>query len=457
MYAQIISLRYKHARDQSRHNIKLGVTMNVIAYTSLRNGNPLKQTLSLAQDERIITLWRRIVVGVLLTLVGFQLRSVILAVPPVLPLIQHDLGLSYSETGLLTSLPTLVLACFAWPVGVLAERVGPRLCVSLGLILLALGTLLRAVWVSAIALFLFTFLLSLGIVLAQTAVPVLIRRWFPNAIGSVAALFSDGLIIGEAVAAGSTLPLMEQFWGKDGWVATFIFWGLPVFVLLALWLIIAPRASALNVSSPVPEALNAELMHKDKLLSPQRTGVSALHLGILVGAGSLIYFGMNAWIASYNQALHHSSLTPLVLTILNSAQLPVSLAITVIAQQVAGRRLPFIVAGVICVCSIMGWIFTPVTLEPLWATLLGGSSAMVFTLGIALPPLLAAPHEVGRLTGITISLTYAVAFLGPFVGGALWDIFQIPAISFTPVIVASLALILLGSLLPSRDAFGLPH
>ncbi len=182
--------------------------MNVIAYTSLRNGNPLKQTLSLAQDERIITLWRRIVVGVLLTLVGFQLRSVILAVPPVLPLIQHDLGLSYSETGLLTSLPTLVLACFAWPVGVLAERVGPRLCVSLGLILLALGTLLRAVWVSAIALFLFTFLLSLGIVLAQTAVPVLIRRWFPNAIGSVAALFSDGLIIGEAVAAGSTLPLM---------------------------------------------------------------------------------------------------------------------------------------------------------------------------------------------------------------------------------------------------------
>ncbi len=198
-------------------------------------------------------------------------------------------------------------------------------------------------------------------------------------------------------------------------------------------------------------------MHKDKLLSPQRTGVSALHLGILVGAGSLIYFGMNAWIASYNQALHHSSLTPLVLTILNSAQLPVSLAITVIAQQVAGRRLPFIVAGVICVCSIMGWIFTPVTLEPLWATLLGGSSAMVFTLGIALPPLLAAPHEVGRLTGITISLTYAVAFLGPFVGGALWDIFQIPAISFTPVIVASLALILLGSLLPSRDAFGLPH
>ena len=415
----------------------------------------MKQTLPLAQDERIATLWRRIVVCILITLVGFQLRSVILGVPPILPLIQHDLGLSYSETGLLTSLPTLMLACFAWPAGLLAERIGARLCVSLGLVLLAVGTLLRAVWLSAIALFLFTLLLSLGIVLAQTAMPVLIRRWFPSAIGPVAALFSDGLIIGEAVAAGITVPLMVQFWGKDGWAATFIFWGLPVIVLLALWLILAPRGPALKVPSPVTETRKPMSPIEDDSRSPQRTRVSALHLGVLVGAGSLIYFGMNAWIASYNQALHHASLTPLVLTILNAAQLPMSLVVTFIAQRLAGRRVPFIIAGVVCACAITGWILTPIVWEPFWAALLGGSSAMVFTLGIALPPLLAAPHEVGRLTGITISLTYAVAFLGPFVGGALWDFFQIPAVAFTPVIVASLALILLGSLLPSRDMFGL--
>ena len=79
--------------------------------------------------------------------------------------------------------------------------------------------------------------MSLGIALAQTAVPVLARRWFPAHIGLVAALFSDGLIIGEAVAAGITVPIMVQIWGRDGWTATFILWGIPVIVLLVLWLV----------------------------------------------------------------------------------------------------------------------------------------------------------------------------------------------------------------------------
>lgn len=418
----------------------------------------VKKEASSSQDERNAAVWHNIVVGTLLIVVGFQLRSVILAVPPILPLIQHDLGLSYAATGFLTSLPVLVLACTAWPAGLLVERVGARSCVSFGLALLAIGALLRALWPTPLALFLFTLLLSLGIALAQTAVPVLVRRWFPAYIGLVAALFSDGLIIGEAVAAGITVPVMGRFLGKDAWTTTFVFWGLPVVILLALWLWLAPpantRVSRRSSSSAVimptttsPSSSNAQ--------PPQRTRVSALHIGTLVGTGSLVYFGMNAWIAPYNLALHRADLTPLVLTILNAAQLPVSLAVTLIAQRLAGQRLLFVSAGVICICAIAGWILTPVTLEPLWAALLGGSSALVFTLGVALPPLLAGPQEVGYLTGITISLTYAVAFLGPFVGGALWDIFHLPALAFTPVAIASLTLILLGMLLPPRTAFGL--
>ncbi|MGZ6368753.1 MAG: MFS transporter, partial [Ktedonobacteraceae bacterium] len=92
----------------------------------------------------ITAIWQKIVTYVLITLVGFNLRSVLLGVPPVLPLIQHDLGLSYTLTGFLTALPVLVLAVGAWPSGLLAERIGARLSVSIGLGLLATGTLLRA-------------------------------------------------------------------------------------------------------------------------------------------------------------------------------------------------------------------------------------------------------------------------------------------------------------------------
>jgi MFS transporter, CP family, cyanate transporter len=414
----------------------------------------VKNAAPASEAGPITVTWRKVVTCILITLVGFNLRSVILGVPPVLPLIQHDLGLSYTATGFLTALPVLALAVGAWPSGLLAERIGARLIVSIGLALLGAGALLRAFRLTTFSLFLFTLLLSVGIALTQTAVPVLIRRWFPKQIGLVSALFSDGLIIGEAVAAGITVLIMVRFLGGDAWASTFIFWGIPVVVLFAFWLWLAPPAPA-KVTRPHSSPQNAKTPTPNTSLPIQRKRVSALHLGILVGGGSLVYFGMNAWIASYNQAMHQSYLTPVALLTLNAAQLPVSLAVTFVAQQLLGRRWPFIVAGIVSSFTIVGWVFTPAVLEPLWAALLGGSGALVFTLGTALPPLLASPQEVGRLTGITLSLTYGVAFVGPFIGGALWDLFNLPALVFVPVLIASIMLVVLGALLPSRASFGI--
>src|SRR5215469_9446317 len=89
--------------------------------------------------------WRIVLVCALFTLVGINLRTVILAVPPVLPQIAHDLSLTYTETGLLTSLPALIMGGLALPAGLLAGRIGGLASVALGLTLLAAGTVLRAV------------------------------------------------------------------------------------------------------------------------------------------------------------------------------------------------------------------------------------------------------------------------------------------------------------------------
>src|SRR5438270_10701666 len=97
---------------------------------------PVKNNAPTSEDGRITATWRRVIVCALITVVGFNLRSVILGVPPVLPLIQHDLGLSYAETGFLTALPVLVLGVGALPSGLLTERIGPRACASIGLALL---------------------------------------------------------------------------------------------------------------------------------------------------------------------------------------------------------------------------------------------------------------------------------------------------------------------------------
>ncbi len=407
-----------------------------------------------AQDGRIHGLARTIVVFGLLTLVGINLRTVILAVPPILPLIKHDLELSYTMTGLLTALPVLVMGGAAWPSGILAGRIGGRLSVALGLALLGAGALLRAVWPGALPLFIFTGLLSLGIALAQTSVPVLTRQWFPTRIGLASVLYSDGLIFGEALSSAITVPIMVSFLGQDAWRATLVLWSIPVAAGLAMWLWLAPPAPPLAAPTGYART-NHEGRKQNGAGQSARPRVGAWHLGILIGSGSLIYFGMNGWIASYNQALSHPAMTPAALATLNAAQLPVSLAMTPFAQRLAGRRWPFIAAGIICAVALIGWVTTPIALEPLWGALLGGSSAFVFVLGIALPSMLATRETVASLTGATFTISYGVAFLGPLAGGALWDLFHLPALAFLPVVVAGLALVILGAVLPHRSSLGL--
>jgi len=412
----------------------------------------LKAPALTSADERITPAWRGVLVCSLLIFVGINLRSVILGVPPVLPLIKGALGLSYTETGLLTALPTLMMGGFAWFSGLLVERIGGRVAVAIGLALLAFGALMRAVWPVGFALYLFTIILSLGIALGQTTVPVLIRRWFPTRIGLASALFTDGLILGETIGAGFTVPAMLLFLGKTAWAATFIFWGLLVIVALACWLWLAPPAPPTRGAfAPVTTAEQMAVLDASKVQPAQAKPVSFVIPGLLLGSGSLMYFAMNSWIATYNQAIHAAGYTSLALTTLNALQLPASLGVTFFAQRLVGRRWPFIAGGVVSLVAVTGWVVTPPGVEFIWAALLGASSALVFALGLALPALLAAPTQVARLTGMTLTLSYSMAFIGPFIGGGLWDLFGLPPLAFLPVALAATLLIGLGTFLPLRS------
>lgn len=346
---------------------------------------------------------------------------------------------------MLTALPPLIFGGTAWFSGRLIERIGERTAVTVGLVLLGIGALLRGLLPTALSLYFFTAFLSGGIILIQTALPSLMRSWSASHIGLMSALLSDGMIVGEAIAAGMTLPLLHWFLGGQNWRAALLFWSVPVFIVLPLWLWLAP--SSPEIIKPV-SPLKPETPSSERRLSDR---VNPLHIGIILGAGSLIYFGMNSWIAAYNQAMHQETFTPLSLTILNAAQLPMSLLLTPFAQRLAGRRAPFVLSGIICAIAVVGWVAAPAGLQITWAILLGGCSAVNFTLGIALPSLLGAQGQVARLTGTIMTINYCLAFIGPFIGGWLWDGLHVSATVFLPVLLASIILVVSGMLLPSHQ------
>jgi len=73
-------------------------------------------------------------------MMAIQMSS--LGFSPLLPAIQKDFGLSYSEIGLFTGLYGLVAMAVSVPAGILAKRIGEKLALTVGLLGVALGLFL---------------------------------------------------------------------------------------------------------------------------------------------------------------------------------------------------------------------------------------------------------------------------------------------------------------------------
>ena len=78
-------------------------------------------------------------------------------------------------------------------------------------------------------------------------------------------------------------------------------------------------------------------------------------------------------------------------------------------------------------------------------------------LNLALPPLLAAPEDVHRLSAGIFSISYACAFLGPLVGGAIWDATGRPVTAFVPVIAGAAIMSWLAATVDLTRARGSPR
>jgi CP family cyanate transporter-like MFS transporter len=174
----------------------------------------------------------------LVWLVAFVFRVVIIGTPPVLPAVRADLHLSLGAAGAVSSLIVAGLGAGALPGAVLTNRFGPRRVVALATSVLAAGALVRLLPPGALWLFAGTALLTLSVSVAQPALPLLLRVWFPEAVQRAASLLTIGLFAG-GLAGASLSPIVAARWG---WRGSFVLWGLAAAGVAALWAWRAPPA-----------------------------------------------------------------------------------------------------------------------------------------------------------------------------------------------------------------------
>jgi CP family cyanate transporter-like MFS transporter len=364
----------------------------------------------------------------LLWLAGNGTRLTILAIPPVIPDIRNDLGLSETDVGIVSGLPPVLFALAAVPGALLIARFGALQTLVFGLFIGAIFAASRAISTDVFVLYLTTIGAAFGVAVMHVALPPLVREWLPDRIPFATAVYTNGLLIGEILPVAMMLPVVMPLVGQS-WRAGLVVWAVPLVVIAIVILALAPRQKHHETAAAAP-----------RLWWPDWRNGIVWRLGLMLGSINAIYFSTNAFLPDYLHSLGRDDLVTAALTALNLGQLPASLLLLAIAHRLQRRAWPYVVAAVLCLIGFAG-IFTG---DGFWivagCTLLGFSAAGILVLMVALPPMLSAPDDVHRTMAAMLTISYTCAVIVPIISGMAWDMTHIPVVAFVPIALCPLIL-----------------
>jgi CP family cyanate transporter-like MFS transporter len=393
-----------------------------------------------------------------LVLVALNLRPAIASVPPVLPDIQHDLGLSGTGAGVLTALPVLCLGLFAPAAAWLAGRFGVDRVVAWALVVLGAGTLVRALGGAAV-LFAATFLAGIGLAVGGALLPGIVKAHFPaDRAATVTGLYTTGLAGGALLAAALTVPLRNLFGGS--WAPALAVWALPAAAALLVWRQVAaaagPGRPAAGPESPGASGADAAGGHEGSRGPaaepapaeggglPWRSGL-AWRVTLYTGLQSLLFYAALTWLSPLYRAQGWSAeRAGLLLAVFSLSQLVATLGLPALADRTGDRRPWTALAVGACTAGLLVVAVAPMAAPWLAAAVIGfgagGQFAMALTL---LVDTAADPAASQRLSGMAFLVGYLLAAAGPAAVGVLHDVtggFTAAFLALTVIGVVTLAL-----------------
>jgi MFS transporter, CP family, cyanate transporter len=364
----------------------------------------------------------------LLWLAGNALRLTILAIPPVIPMMKADLNLSATEVGVLAGIPVILFSVAALPGSLLIARFGAVRTLLGGLVISGIASGLRGACGNALTLDAATVLVGFGVAIMQPAMPPLVRQWLPRHVGFGTAVYTNGLLVGEILPVGLTLPFVVPLTG-GGWRWSLVVWGGAVVAI------------AIGVTGFAPHSKQRDLAISRPRGWPNWRNSLIWRLGLIFGSVNSIYFATNAFLPVYLASAGRNAAISGALTALNVGQLPASLLLLAIADRIAGQVWPYALAGAAAILGVGGVVFAPESGAIAAAALVGFACGATLILTLALPPLLCRPEEVGSTTAAMFTMSYGSAVVTPIVSGALWDVTGVPAAAFIPIGVCAAVLL----------------
>lgn len=371
-----------------------------------------------------------------------NLRAPLTSVGPVIGEISEDLGLSNVAAGLVTTIPLLAFGFLSALVPRVSQKKGMERVLLLSLFVLIFGLFVRS-WGSIATLFLGAAFVGVAITVGNVLMPAFIKEQYPQKMGLITGIYMVVMNLVAALAAGFSIPLGEitglQWQGSIGiWIVIAI---LSVFI----WWPQVSSAKTSNEDSQQAPPLPSGKMYKSGL---------AWAVTIFMGLQSLLFYSLAAWLPKAVQGWGMSSYdSGWVLSVIQLAQLPVTLIGAVLASKMKDQKVLVILTGILFFIGLGGILIWETKFIFLCSIFIGIAGGMAFSLATLFLVLRTEnTAQAAQLSGMAQGIGYLIAGTGPAIFGHLFDLTNSWTASFLFLIVMAAALMISG-LIAGRNQF----
>ncbi|MGV9622163.1 CynX/NimT family MFS transporter [Streptomyces tendae] len=392
------------------------------ARAQARAGSGVPEVPGDAPATRAWTTWttRLLMLGIVLAAVN--LRPAITSLGALLEEVRDGLGMSGSIAGLLTSVPPLCFAVFGVTAPRLARRFGPGAVVCAGMVAITAGLLIRPYAGGTGGFLAATALALMGIAVSNVLMPVIVKRYFPDRVGSMTGLYSMALAFGTSVAAAATVPLTDALGGH--WQPGLAVWAvLPAQAVLP-WIPFVRDRKAPTATAPSTPPGPGSQGEKPAEQAPLRITRSrtAWALAVFFGLQATAAYITMGWMAQiFRDSGVSAGTAGLLLAVIMVMGVPLAFVIPRVATRLPHQGPIVVVLGVCGLAGYAGLYFAPVGGAWAWALLLGVSNC-AFPLALTMVGMRARTGAgVAQLSAFAQSTGYLISIPGPLLVGVLYQ------------------------------------
>ncbi|AWL42665.1 CynX/NimT family MFS transporter [Streptomyces sp. SM18] len=360
--------------------------------------------------------WVLRLVAVGLVLAALNLRPAITSLGPLMKEVRDGLHMSGSVAGLLTSVPPLCFALFGFMAPRLARRFGPGAVVCTGMAAIASGLLLRP-FVGGTAGFVAASALALmGIAVSNILMPVIVKRWFPDRVGTMTGLYSMALALGTAFAAALTVPMTNALGGS--WKTGLAVWAVPALLAVVPWLaLVRDRTGSAERHEAKPAATLAPAP-APRITRSRTSWALACFFGLQATAA---YITMGWMPQIFRDAGVSAGTAGVLLAVIMAMGVPLAFVIPRVATRLRTQGPIVLVLGGSGLVGYAGLYLAPASGAWIWAVLLGIANC-AFPLALTMIGMRSRTGAgVVRLSAFAQSIGYLLSIPGPLLVGVLYQ------------------------------------